>query len=48
MPDQPSAFTSDRYHAVHDRVLQELWPGPVDALSVEAPSWSTPSPCTYA
>ncbi|MEV4805903.1 alpha/beta fold hydrolase [Nonomuraea sp. NPDC049421] len=39
MPDQPSAFTSDRardrYHAVYDRLLQELWPVPVDAFDIE-------------
>ncbi|GAA4196806.1 alpha/beta fold hydrolase [Microbispora amethystogenes] len=38
-PDRPSAFTGDsardRYHAVYDRVLGELWPVPVDAADVE-------------
>ncbi|WP_049566257.1 alpha/beta fold hydrolase [Nonomuraea sp. SBT364] len=38
-PDQPSAFTSDsardKYYAVYDRVLGELWPVPVDAVDVE-------------
>ncbi|MEV4372830.1 alpha/beta fold hydrolase [Nonomuraea sp. NPDC049637] len=39
IPDRPSAFTDDsardRYHAVYDRLLDELWPVPVDALDVE-------------
>ncbi|MET7332655.1 alpha/beta fold hydrolase [Nonomuraea sp. NPDC005650] len=39
MPDRPSAFTSDsardKYYAVYDRVLGELWPVPVDAVDVE-------------
>ncbi|NUT12485.1 MAG: alpha/beta fold hydrolase [Nonomuraea sp.] len=39
MPDQPSAFTDDsardKYYAVYDRVLGELWPVPVDAFDVE-------------
>ncbi|RSM98275.1 alpha/beta hydrolase [Nonomuraea sp. WAC 01424] len=38
-PDRPSAFTSDsardKYYAVYDRVLGELWPVPVDAFDVE-------------
>ncbi|WP_405086474.1 alpha/beta fold hydrolase [Microbispora sp. NBC_01389] len=38
-PDRPSAFTGDsardRYHAVYDRVLGELWPVPVDAVDIE-------------
>ncbi|MEV0627772.1 alpha/beta fold hydrolase [Nonomuraea wenchangensis] len=38
-PDRPSAFTSDsardKYHAVYDRLLAELWPVPVDAVDVE-------------
>lgn len=38
-PDRPSAFTSDsardKYYAVYDRVLGELWPVPVDAIDVE-------------
>lgn len=39
VPDRPSAFTADsardRYHAVYDRTLAELWPVPVDAFDVE-------------
>jgi pimeloyl-ACP methyl ester carboxylesterase len=39
IPDRPSAFTSDsardKYYAVYDRVLGELWPVPVDAIDVE-------------
>ncbi|MFC5834868.1 alpha/beta fold hydrolase [Nonomuraea insulae] len=39
IPDRPSAFTSDsardKYYAVYDRVLGELWPVPVDATDVE-------------
>ncbi|MBB5775988.1 alpha/beta fold hydrolase [Nonomuraea jabiensis] len=39
MPDRPSAFTSDsardKYYAVYDQVLGELWPVPVDAIDVE-------------
>ncbi|GAA0911712.1 alpha/beta fold hydrolase [Nonomuraea longicatena] len=39
IPDRPSAFTSDsardKYYAVYDRVLSELWPVPVDAVDVE-------------
>ncbi|GAA3098195.1 alpha/beta fold hydrolase [Streptosporangium carneum] len=38
-PDRPSAFTGDsardKYFAVYDRVLGELWPAPVDAVDVE-------------
>jgi pimeloyl-ACP methyl ester carboxylesterase len=39
MPDRPSTFTSDsardKYYAVYDRLLGELWPVPVDAIDVE-------------
>ncbi|WP_219470969.1 hypothetical protein [Nonomuraea rhizosphaerae] len=39
VPDRPSAFTSDsardKYYAVYDRVLGELWPVPVDVTDVE-------------
>ncbi|MFI6604823.1 hypothetical protein ACIBHX_52125 [Nonomuraea sp. NPDC050536] len=39
MLDRPSAFTSDsardKYYAVCDRVLGELWPVPADAIDVE-------------
>ncbi|GAA3074253.1 alpha/beta fold hydrolase [Streptosporangium carneum] len=38
-PDRPSAFTGDsardKYFAVYDRVLGELWPAPVDAVDVD-------------
>jgi pimeloyl-ACP methyl ester carboxylesterase len=37
--DRPSAFTSDsardKYFAVYDRLLGELWPVPVDSMDVE-------------
>lgn len=39
IPDRPSAFAGDsardKYYAVYDRVLGELWPVPVDAIDVE-------------
>jgi len=39
VPDRPSAFTSDsardKFLAVYDRLLGELWPVPVDAMDVE-------------
>ncbi|MCF6476801.1 alpha/beta fold hydrolase [Nonomuraea sp. MG754425] len=39
VPDRPSAFAGDsardKYYAVYDRVLAELWPVPVDAIDVE-------------
>ncbi|MBB5085225.1 alpha/beta fold hydrolase [Nonomuraea endophytica] len=38
-PDRPSAFASDsardKFHALYDRLLSELWPVPVDAADVE-------------
>lgn len=38
-PDRPSAFTGDaardKFLAVYDRVLDELWPEPVDARDVD-------------
>ncbi|YCK38029.1 alpha/beta fold hydrolase [Actinomadura sp. ATCC 39365] len=39
IPDRPSAFTNDsardKYYAVYDRLLGELWPVPVDAVDVQ-------------